>query len=351
MTPAIPILVLGAYGTFGQHVARLLAARGFALTLAGRDRAKALALAERMGAPHRGLGLDAFNAQACVEAFAGHGVVVHCAGPYGPAHVSVLKACLAARCHYVDLAEERVFNALVRQLGPHFEAQGLTAVHGASSLPGISGALAAEALGDLPVKRARVTLWIGNRNVKGAGAIAAALAVAGRDIATPGGHLHGFAEPELVDLPAPIGRVTARSYDAPEYDLFPDLLRCNEVAVKVAFELGFASLLVSWVARLPGGTGARMARFLSFTGSLMSVFGTSGGAIQAELTAPDGTRRRATAVADTDGQALAALPAVLAAEHLATREGRPGACTAYELLTPRGLLDGLTAAGFRIVRD
>ena len=54
----------------------------------------------------------------------------------------VLEACIAARCHYVDLAEERPWNALVRQLGPRLQAANLTAVHGASSLPGISGALA-----------------------------------------------------------------------------------------------------------------------------------------------------------------------------------------------------------------
>ena len=273
---------------------------------------------------------------------------MHAAGPYGPAHVSVLKACLAARCHYVDLAEERVFNALVRQLSPHFEAQALTAVHGASSLPGISGALV-QVLRDGPVSSARVTLWIGNRNVKGAGAIAAALAVAGRDVPAPQGMLHGFGEPETVDLPGGIGRVTARTYDAPEYDLFPDLLGCSDVRVKVAFELGLAATLVSWVARLPGGTSPRMARFLSWAGGLTAFVGTSGGAIAVELTGPAGVRRAAL-VADARGQEMAALPAVLAVERLCADDARRGACTAYELLGPQGLLDGLGAAGFRVLR-
>lgn len=282
-----------------------------------------------------GVRLDAFDARACAEAFAGHRVVVHCAGPYGPEHVSVLKACSSAGAHYVDLAEERGFNALVRQLGPHFEAAGLTAVHGASSLPGISGALALSAHDGGAVERARVTLWIGNRNVKGAGAIEASLAMAGRG---------GFDEPESIVLPEPYGRVTGRTYDAPEVDLFPELLGCKQVAVKVAFELGFAAQLVSWVARLPGGTSRRMARFLSWTGGLTSFLGTSGGAIQVEL---DG--RRAACVALERGQEMAALPAVLAAVRLCQGDARRGACTAYELLGHQGLLDGLAAGGFRIV--
>lgn len=308
----------------------MLAARGFTLTLAGRDRAKARALAATLGAT--GIGLDAFDAQACVEAFAGHEVVVHCAGPYGPAHVSVLKACSAAGAHYVDLAEERAFNALVRQLGPHFAAAGLTAVHGASSLPGISGALALALLSDAPVDRALVTLYIGNRNVKGAGAIEASLAMAARG---------GFGEPERIALPEPFGRVTGRTYDAPELDLFPELLGCQRVAVKVAFELSFAAQLVSWVARLPGGTSRRMARFLSWTGGLTSGFGTSGGAIQADL---DG--RRLTCIALERGQEMAALPAVLCAARLCEGDAVPGACTAYELLGHKELLDGLAVAGF-----
>jgi hypothetical protein len=309
---------------------------------------KAARLARALGDEHRAISLDVQDTAACTNAIAGHAVAIHCAGPYGPHQVAVLKACLAGRCHYVDLAEERGYNALVRGLGPHFTAVGLTAIHGASSLPGISGALATLASEGRPPERLRITLWIGNRNVKGAGAIAASLGVAGRSIETAGGELHGFGEPEHVVLPDPIGAVTAYSYDAPEYDLLPESLGVPDVTVKVAFEAGFAGPLVSWVSRLPGGRTVAMARFLSWMGSMASLFGSSGGAVQAETWSATGVRRAAL-VADRDGQRMAALPAALAASRLLDGRATPGACTAYELLGAGPLVEGLARAGYRLV--
>jgi len=263
----------------------------------------------------------------------------------------LLEACLEAGCHYADIADHRAYTSLVRSFAGRFAERGLAAVHGCSSLPGISGALAARLreAAPAPVERARVTLFIGNRNPKGQAAIRSLLSGLGRPIAAPQGTRFGFRDREVVPLPAPFGRRAVFNFDSPEYDLFPALLDTRSVVVKNGLELRSATYGFALLARLGQGYGARMARCLELPGRLLGRLGCSGGAVMTELFFRDGSVSRAALVACRDGQRMAALPCALVAQALLEGPGgKIGATTAYQFLGACLLLEKLVQFGFHL---
>lgn len=346
-------VVFGGYGTFGSLVCRELARWGTRVTVAGRDRILAEALAHELGPDHRGLGTDVRDRAGCLEALAGHRVAVCCAGPFSSLGSALIEACLAGGCHYVDIADDRRHAALVRGYGDAFRKRGLAAVYGASSVPGLSGALARLARSEEAnaPERARVTLFIGNACPKGQAAVQSAVEGLGRVVAAPQGMLRGLGEREVVALPGPFGRRAVYTFDSPDYDLLPDLVGVRSVSVKVGFERRGATAAFALLARLGPGYGSGLARLLGWIGAL-APGGSSGGVVLVELFWVDGTTRRAALLADRDGQRMAALPGALAARALqdGTATAR-GALTAYELLGAQALVAGVTAAGYRLVRQ
>ncbi len=246
------IIVFGGYGTFGAIVSRALAALGHAVTVAGRDRGRAEALARTLGDGHSALAADASDRDSCRRALEGHSVAVCCAGPFSGLGDALLAACVESAVHYVDIADDRAYVARGRGWDARFRAAGRAAVFGCSSLPGLSSALAlrARAAYDDPPRAARATLFIGNRNPKGAAAVQSMAQALGRAVEAPQGRLTVFGDAERVRLPPPFGERVVRTIDTPDYDLLPALLGAAEVRVKVGFELGLTNRLFAVLASL-----------------------------------------------------------------------------------------------------
>jgi hypothetical protein len=347
------IAIFGGYGVFGAHVARALAGAGFPVRIAGRDAARAARFAAGLGADHQGATADVNDPASCSEALAGARVAVHCAAPFSAMPLTLPEACLAAGVHYVDIAEDRGWTARLLARDGEFRERGLAAVVGCSSLPGISGALAVVAADRLPaVERVRVTLFIGNRNPKGDGAVRATLKQLGRPFPAPQGTLRGFHGREVVDLPPPFGRRAVYDWESPEHDLFPALLGARSVRVKVGFEARLATGSFAVLARLGPRVGGRLLAALAPIGRLLSRFGHSGGVVKVELFGPDGAIAVASLGGPCEGQRMAALPAAFVAQGLADGSVTArGAMTAYEALGARPLLDRLVAAGFELRVD
>jgi saccharopine dehydrogenase-like NADP-dependent oxidoreductase len=347
----VSAVVFGGYGTFGALVCRELARTGTRVTVAGRDGRRAEALAAELGPEHRGLTADVRDGRSCREALVGQRVGVCCAGPFLELGSDLLEACLDLGCHYVDIAEDRSHAARVRGYADAFRERDLAAVYGASSLPGLSGALATLARschGPSP-EHARVTLFIGNASPKGTASVRSAVARLGRPVSAPQGTLKGFGDREVVALPAPFGTRSVYTFDSPDYDLLPRLVGVGSVAVKVGFERRAATGAFALLARLGSGYGAGLARVLNWLGGL-APGGTSGGVVQVELFWQDGPTRRAALLADGVGQRMAALPCVLCARALDDGSAPArGALTAYELLGAQALVDAVCAAGYRLV--
>jgi hypothetical protein len=332
------------------------------VTIAGRDGAMAATAAAALPAvaagPHGSVAVDVTDKAAVLRALAGHAVVAHCAGPFRELGEGLVEAALEAHCHLVDIADDRGYLRQVRARSDAFAAAGLVAVTGASSLPGISGALALlaneGAPGEGPPQRARVTLFIGNDNDKGGAAIRSAVASIGRPLDTPQGPVRGFGDREVVRLPEPFGRRTVCNFDAPDLDLLPGLVGARDVSVKVGFELRIATAGFALLAALGSGWGERTARLLEGMGRLgRRLGGCSGGAVLVELFFQSGRVARAALSGAQDGQRMAALPCALAARALLDRPASDataprGTLLAFELLGVRPMLESLVAAGYTL---
>jgi hypothetical protein len=347
-------VVFGGYGTFGALVARELARRNVAVTIVGRDLARAQSFARALGIGHRGIAADVTCSKSCMDALLGQAVAVNCAGPFGPLDATLLESCLEVGCHYVDIADDRTYTALVRSREENFRQRGLAAVFGCSSLPAISGALALKAMGhtsSAPV-RARVTLFIGNENPKGLASIQSLVKSLGKPIRAPQGIIRGFRDREVVPLPAPFGQRAVFNFESPEYDLLPTLLNVRSVSVKVGFESRLATNACALLASVGADYGEGTSRFFRWLGNRFRRFGTSGGAVMTEVFFSDGTMRLSSLVAPKEGQRMAALPCAIVARDLAAGTRiKGGAWTAYEFLGAEVLLDELIAAGFELICD
>jgi saccharopine dehydrogenase-like NADP-dependent oxidoreductase len=143
------IAVLGAAGTIGRQVARFLDAAGAAV--ARRD--------ARLDGDER---VDCTDAASLARALAGVTVCVNCVDYR--LNLDVMRGCLAAGAHYVDLGG--LFHMTRRQLelDADFRTAGLTAVLGMGSAPGKTNLLAraaAKRLGDAP---RRLEIWAAARD-------------------------------------------------------------------------------------------------------------------------------------------------------------------------------------------
>ena len=346
------VAVFGGYGTFGRIVARELACRGQQVTVVGRDASRAEAYGGELGATHVGASADVRSADACAKVITGQHVAVHCAGPYSGFNATLLNACLQQNCHYVDIADDRAYCHMVRSHGDAFAAKRLTAAYGCSSLPGISmaAAMLAAQQRDDPPGRARVTLFIGNNNPKGQGAVASASQLVGRVIDAPQGTLRGFRQWERVPLPAPFGPRRVLNFESPDYDLLPERLGIGNVRVKVGFELSLTNWAFVSFAALAPWAGRKILPILGRAGELVRGIGCSGGVVMSELFWPDGQTHSVAVLAREQGQRMAALPAVYVAEHLC-RNSSPvaGAQTCVDLLGANELLNLLAVDGCEII--
>jgi len=344
------IVVFGGYGVFGGYAARFLAEAGLSLRIAGRDEARAESFAASLGERHEGIPADANDPASCARALHGARVAVSCAGPFSTMKAALPEACLAAGVHYVDIADDRGWTARLRALDARFRDRGLTAAVGCSSLPGISGALALRLAERLPtVKRARITLLIGNRNPKGEAAVRAARTQLGRPFPAPQGTLRGFHGGETVVLPPPFGARRVYDWDSPELDLFPELLGAREVRVKVGFEARLATLSFAGLARLGPRLGGLLLAAMTPIARHLSGFGHSGGFVKVELFAPDGTAASASVGGASEAQRMAALPAAFVAQCLYDGSVTPrGVVTAYEALGASTLVERLVAEGYEL---
>jgi saccharopine dehydrogenase-like NADP-dependent oxidoreductase len=348
----VTVTVFGGYGVFGSHVSRALATAGVPVRIAGRDAELAARFARALGSGHEGVAADLRDPASCARALDGARVAVCCAGPFASLPLVLPEACLATSACYVDIADDRGWSARMRGLGDRFRERGLTAAVGCSSLPGISGALAVLAAERLTaVERARVTLFIGNRNPKGEAAVLSAASQLGRSFAAPQGSLIGLRGLEVVDLPSPFGRRSVLDFESPELDLFPAIFSgIRSVRIKVGFESRLATGSMAALSWLGPRLGTASARLIAPVARLLSRSGHSGGAVKVELWSPDGTLSTASLGGAEDGQRMAALPAAFVAQALWEKSDSVagGTVTAWQALGARGLLDRLTAAGYEL---
>ena len=130
------VVIMGAGGASGQRIARLLSARGVALTLAGRRRATLAPLAEELGTSFTEADIASPE-----PLLAGARMLVNTVGPFAPYAVQAAQACLKAGIPYIDIANElRVVQRLLALAG-QARAAGTVVVTGAGFGPAVTESL------------------------------------------------------------------------------------------------------------------------------------------------------------------------------------------------------------------
>lgn len=149
------IVLLGATGYTGQRVLRELLARGERPTLAGRNRTKMLAVAERFEAELPAVQVDVTSAADLGRLLEPTDVVVSTVGPFMRLGIPTVTAAAQAGAHYLDSTGEGTFVRRVFELDSVAAERGATLVpaFGYDYVPGnLAGALALTRAGELATR-------------------------------------------------------------------------------------------------------------------------------------------------------------------------------------------------------
>jgi hypothetical protein len=144
---AARVLIVGGYGVFGGRIVALLEDEPrLTLIVAGRSlrRAEDFVQPRRPTAKLQAAVFDRDGDLAAQLAKLAPTVVVDASGPfqaYGAARYRLVEACIAARVHYLDLADGAEFVAGIGALDGHARAAGVFCLAGASSFPVLTAAV------------------------------------------------------------------------------------------------------------------------------------------------------------------------------------------------------------------
>ncbi len=176
------VLIIGGYGGFGARLARRLASDGWAVCVAGRNGASAERFAATLPGAE-GVAADRSRPLGPLLAQLRPLLVIDAAGPFQGSGYGVVEACIAARCHYLDLADARDFVCGIEAFDGAARAAGVSVIAGASSVPALSGAVM-RALAPMLTRIDGIDLAISasDRAVAGASVSAAILAYAGQPL-------------------------------------------------------------------------------------------------------------------------------------------------------------------------
>jgi len=145
------IVLLGATGYTGQRALRELLARGQEPTLAGRNRTKMLALADRLEASLPVAEVDVTSTASLARLLDPSDVVLSTVGPFMQLGIATVTAAAQAGAHYLDSSGEGSFVRHVFELDSVAAARGAAIVpaFGYDYVPGnLAGALALTRAGD-----------------------------------------------------------------------------------------------------------------------------------------------------------------------------------------------------------
>ncbi len=336
------ILIAGGSGVFGRLLAReLLKTTSVDLILAGRGLPAVYAACRELGTPDRtsAMALDLGDPESLTRTARGCVAVACAAGPFQELSPELPTAAVRAGAHWVDISDDVDWVVPLldnTRLDAAARDAGTALIPGLSTVPAISGALARWGRERLQgAERARVTLFIGNRNARGAGAIASAMS-------------SGFGRPIRVDLP--FGRRFAYLGRSPDTELLRRDLGLD-AEFRVVLEWGPAGLFVSGVGPLWSRLGhrgrSRAAGPLSSISKPFGRFGSESGCLQVELW--EGERRVSMAALSAD-QRLAILPCAMALQRLLQGKLQErGLIHPAEWLSPETWIAELHNRGVRIL--
>jgi len=302
------ILVIGGYGNFGKRlVDSLLAYYDYEVYVAGRSQDKAenfiqYALkkySKKMSFIH----LDVLSPNLKERLVSiNPELVVNASGPFQLQREKnkyfVARACIAAKCHYVDFADDRAFVAnFSAELDKEAKENGVMLVSGASTVPGLSTAVIDEFLPNFSkLETIKYGISPGNQTERGEATVGSILSYTGKSFNTLTNNrkqaIYGWQNLNRYDFGSPLGKRWMSNCDIPDIDLLPILYPSIK---SVHFQAGLEVTLLhvglwflSWFSR--AGLIKNLARYtkiLTRMSEWLIQFGTDSGGMYVELNGSD----------------------------------------------------------------
>lgn len=337
------VLVIGAGGVFGGHLAEGLLRSGFSVIIGGRDAARAEAIAGRLRTafPDGEVAVATLDTRTLTPAAlkaTGATIVADCAGPFQGAEPLTARAAIAAGLSYVDLADGRDFVAAFPGLDASARAAGVVALTGCSSTPALSNAVLDRlTAGWRELVSVEAAISPGARAPRGLSVMRAILSWLGRPVRVFDGggwrERPGWSGLYWRDF-GRAGRRRVSLCETPDLDLFPARFAPRERALflaglePLAAHLGAA--LLGLGVRLTRLDPTPLARALVALSGWAAPFGSDRGAMRVEAYGVDGEGRAARAVwrltaEPGEGPVTPSLPALAGIRAIAAGAVAPGA--------------------------
>ena len=224
------VMVVGGYGAFGRLICeRLGREKDIQLVVAGRSAAKAQDAAAQLSAMSKQTVayavVDAERASPDQLAEFRPDVIINASGPFQAQSYTLARACIAARCHYIDLADARNSVVGITGLDTESVAANVSVISGASSVPGLSSAVYLALRSRFSaVHTLEIFLSPGNHFNPGEATTRSVLSGAGRPVAVrENGHpatVYGWQGLRRRTIPG-IGTRWFGHVDVPDLELFP----------------------------------------------------------------------------------------------------------------------------------
>jgi hypothetical protein len=339
--------VVGATGELGERICRLLRRWTPSVRVVGANRSG-------RGHPdfpvHR---VDVHDERSLAPALRGVALVVNAVGPYLYDPAPLVRACVRARAHLVDLAEDvgwlRAAADAARRAGA--EAAGVAVVPGCSTVPGLVALLAQRFAARGEVAEVAALLSLGSANPPSRGLLAGLLAPLGRRMPQGGRCFDALARAEASDGRRLVGgrwpaavpqaglRVGARRVPLGFWVGFDR--RALVLALRVAAPV-LGRLPARWISALAGGL-LPLARAVRRLGTPRGVL------LLRALDSAGAELARIEVAARANGLDVPAAPVVWIVECLlAGGLAGGGVLGLEELVTPSAALDWLREAGYEV---
>lgn len=299
------VLLVGATGVFGCRLAEgLTAEKGIVLILAGRTAEALEQLKEELGGTAEVAVLDRNKVLAEDINMLGVGLVIDASGPFQESRMALIKATIAAGCHYIDLADGRDFVTGIRDFNSAARARGVLVLSGASTTPALSHAVVDRLTRDWSrIERIEVAISPGNRAPRGLAVVRAILSYSGRPVRVfKGGAwttVPGWGLTRRLEFPG-LGNRLVSLCETPDLDLFVERYHPQDAALFLAgLELPilhYGLVMASLPVRLGLLKSLKpLARPLRFLASLFLAFGTDRGGMVVTVSGRDAEDRPARA--------------------------------------------------------
>lgn len=347
----IPICIYGGTGVFGRSMVKELldGPLPFQITVASRDKSSFKKCFRELSSRLVFKKSDLRDLPSVATTLEKQKIVILAAGPFQDFSTEIVRIAARQGVHYLDICDWTPYYLGLKKIQNELKQAGIVCVSGLSSLPGISVPLFCRIQDEFDhIEDIRIGLFIGNKNSKGKGAVESALQTFKAD---SGKYRFPF--------PEPIGSNPGYSLDSPDREVISTFANFDNLRVYVSFEWSWARGFFSVLGGMSKGKGSprakRLVSLLAPAFNLMNFIGTDRGCVSVVVAGSLGGVRktfRSSLIGNHQGQRMASLPCVIAAEAIAGGECQArGWVGPHEWMAPKAFLKSLTQRGFEFKKE